>query len=496
MWRACRNNGLPYDRMEIEGQKHLRSSGGNGVLVICEQTPTRALVGALEEATGLNAVILSELFRFSPLTWKSAYRKFREVMKEHPSDSGILLMHDWHKDMPLNILANLFLRRWIGYIQKRQWTLIPGLISMHEDKARLRLAKGISPEEMVRFEGRDQIRRFLLTKTRMMDSALELRQIYFSQQDQDLGTEAILPEQDPDQIRQEILNLPSDQCLTRQAEFEVWLARAEQIPAGLQEIGRLREMTFRSVGEGTGKAIDLDEYDLYYEQMIIWDREARRIVGGYRIGRGDHIFREYGTQGFYVSSLFKIRKGFYPIFPQALELGRSYIIEDYQRKRLPLFLLWKGILYFLLANPGYRYLYGPVSISKYYSEISKSLIIYFVRRHFFDHRLARYLSPRKKFAFRVDEQALALLTDTFRGDLDQFNALIEDIEPEHFKLPVLLRQYIRQNARFIAFNLDPNFSDALDGFILLDLRDVPAETLEALQKERFQSTNGTENSTT
>ena len=149
-------------------------------------------------------------------------------------------------------------------------------------------------------------------------------------------------------------------------------------------------------------------------------------------------------------------------------------------------MLWKGILALLLANPQYRYLYGPVSISKYYSDISKSLIIYFVRKYFYDHRLARYLKPRKAFAFNVDEEALELLTESFKGDLDQFNSLIEDIEPEHVRIPVLMRQYIRQNAKFIAFNLDPNFSDVLDGFILLDLHDVPQETLEALQKEKMQ----------
>lgn len=437
----------------------------------------------LAESTGLMVIPLSDLFRLQPFTWKPAFWRFQELVEEGREGQGILLVLDIQREAPLTILINVFLRRWIRYIQEKGWTIVPGLVSRHEQDLQLRLGKGITTEDQRRFESRDQIRRFLQTKIRLMDSALELRRFYLQQPVDEETQEPLIEPFDQAVIAAEVAALETGQCVVRQSEFEVWLVRAEQIPTGLKEIGRLRELTFRSVGEGTGKEMDLDEYDLYYEQLIIWDKDAQRIVGGYRIGRGDKIFSDYGAQGFYVSSLFKIKKGFYSIFPQALELGRSYIIDDYQRKRLPLFLLWKGILSFLLQNPQYRYLYGPVSISKYYSEISKSLIIYFVRKHFFDHRLARYLKPRKQFEFHVDEEALEVLTESFAGDLDQLNSLIEDVEPEHFKIPVLLRQYIRQNARFIAFNLDPNFSDVLDGFILLDLQDVPQETLEGLQKE-------------
>ncbi len=438
----------------------------------------------LEVSTGQMVIRLSELFRLQPFTWKPAYWRFLELVEELPEEQGILLVYDIQKEAPLTILINVFIRRWLRFLKEKRWIIIPGFVSRIDDNLQLRLGKGVTPEDQARFESLDQVRRFLLTKIRLMDSALELRQFYLHQPEQEVDQEPLIEPCDTEVIAAEFSQLSSDQCVTRQAEFEVWLVRAEQIPVGLREIGRLRELTFRSVGEGTGKELDLDEYDLYYEQLVIWDKVAQRIVGGYRMGRGDKIFSDYGAQGFYVSSLFKIKKGFYSIFPQALELGRSYIIPEYQKKRLPLFLLWQGILSFLLQNPKYRYLYGPVSISKYYSDISKSLIIYFVRKHFFNHRLARYLKPRKQFEFNVEDETLELLTESFKGDLDQFNSLIEDVEPEHFKIPVLLRQYIRQNAKFIAFNLDPNFSDVLDGFILLDLMDLPKETLEAFHKER------------
>ncbi|MCB0576487.1 MAG: hypothetical protein KDC61_18165, partial [Saprospiraceae bacterium] len=175
---------------------------------------------------------------------------------------------------------------------------------------------------------------------------------------------------------------------------------------------------------------------------------------------------------------------FYPILQVAVELGRSYITPEYQKHRLPLFLLWKGILHFLLAHPQYRYLYGPVSISKDYSDASKAIIVEFVRRFFFDATLAELVEPRKPFRPRLKSVNAKLLAEQLRGEFDALENLVETIEPAHFKVPVLFRQYLRQNARFIAFNVDPNFADCLDGLMILDIAQLPASTIEALQQEK------------
>jgi putative hemolysin len=158
-------------------------------------------------------------------------------------------------------------------------------------------------------------------------------------------------------------------------------------------------------------------------------------------------------------------------------------VPDYQRKRLPLFLLWKGILYFLLKNPRFSYLYGPVSISKYYSNLSRGVIVAYIKKHFFNDHLAAFLKPRKPFKVKVDKVDIEMLADNLDAELQALDNLIEDIEPEHFRLPVLVRQYLKLNARFISFNVDPNFSDVLDGFIILDLNDVPIAMIESLRKE-------------
>lgn len=286
---------------------------------------------------------------------------------------------------------------------------------------------------------------------------------------------------DQQQLSEEVQALHEQHHVLAQGDFDLYLVQSSSIPTAMLEIGRLRELTFRAVGEGTGQPRDLDAYDEYYWQLFIWDRNARCIAGGYRMGEGDKIMRERGIPGFYIASLFEIADPFAGVLSQAVELGRSFVTPEYQKKRLPLFLLWKGILFFLLQNLRYRYLIGPVSVSKYYSDISKSLIIGFVRKHYFDEHYAQYIEPRTPFAYAVDEKTIAEKLESL-SDLDALEDLIETIEPNHITLPVLLKQYIRQNARFIGFNLDPNFNDALDGLMLLDLMHVRKETIENLKK--------------
>ncbi|HYK76517.1 MAG TPA: GNAT family N-acetyltransferase, partial [Daejeonella sp.] len=246
-------------------------------------------------------------------------------------------------------------------------------------------------------------------------------------------------------------------------------------------IGRLREITFREVGEGTNKAFDLDEYDIYYNHLFIWDTDANMIVGAYRIGKGDEIFYSMGRKGFYVAELFKIKEQMNPVLRQSLELGRSWVRKEYQQKPLPLFLLWKGILKYLLDNPQYRYLIGPVSISNSFSKFSKSLIVDYIGKNHFDHELAQYVKPRKKFKVdfsQIDTELLMESNETMKG-LDD---LVSEIETSHMKIPVLLRQYISLNAKIICFNIDPKFSDSLDGFLVVDLEKIPSEMLEKLGK--------------
>lgn len=362
------------------------------------------------------------------------------------------------------------------------------LIQRKRDKPYIisvRVGSPISLEEQGKFNRAKDFRRFIQSKIFSLGTGLQVKHFFRrkffirnSQEMQPLASTIGL-----NSIRAEIRRLPKETLIASQAEYDIYVVEAQHIPKTLTEIGRLRELTFREVDEGTGRPYDTDEYDLYYRQLILWDREAGKIVGGYRMGLGEEIFSRYGANGFYISSLFKIKQGFHPTMQQSVELGRSYVVPEYQRKRLPLFLLWKGILYFLLKNPQYRYLYGPVSISKYYSNISRSLIVSFIRNYYFNHDLAKNLTPRKPFRAKVDKVDVEMLAANLGQELKSLDNLIADIEPDHIRIPVLVRQYLKLNARFISFNVDPNFSDVLDGFIILNLKDLPEAMVEALKKE-------------
>ena len=292
--------------------------------------------------------------------------------------------------------------------------------------------------------------------------------------------ESLIAPMGKSQLAAEVASLSCGDKLTERGDFEVYLSSAAHIPNILMEIGRLREMTFRAVGEGTGKSVDLDEFDQYYSNLFIWDKENCKVVGGYRVGFGKKIFAGKGLAGFYINSLFDIDEKAAQLLENSIELGRSYITEEYQKAYLPFFLLWKGILIFWLKNPEYNYLIGPVSISKFYSDISKSIIVGFAEKHFMRQDLAPFFKPKTPFAPDLKKVNLEEIAGSTVNDLEKF---LSKIEPPHVKVPIMIKQYVKLNARFLSFNLDPNFSDALDGLMLLDLNDLPTSMIQMLQEK-------------
>lgn len=378
---------------------------------------------------------------------------------------------------------HLQVERMPGGLLRRAIPGLPHAASGGNVRIGVRVGKTISAEEMAVFKKNSPWGKFLQARIFSLGSPFVVQPELFTSP-KPAQQEPLAPPVNPDLIIAEIEALDDTQKVASRGEFDVLIAPFSAIPNTLFEIARLREMTFRVAGEGTGKQRDMDEFDMYYLQLIIWDRQQKQLVGGYRLGLGDQIFDRFGVNGFYTHSLFKMKRAFHPVLQQAVELGRTYIRQEYQKHRLPLFLLWKGILHFLLENPRYRYLLGPVSISKDYSEASKGVIVEFVKRFFFDKKLARYVAPRKPFRPRLKAVDTGLLAENLQGQFDALESLVETMEPGNFSVPVLFRQYLRQNAKFIAFNVDPNFSDCLDGLMILDIAELPASTIETLKQER------------
>ncbi len=288
-------------------------------------------------------------------------------------------------------------------------------------------------------------------------------------------------------IQGEIEKLREKECrLLQSKNYEVFLAPAKDIPFILQEIGRQREVTFRAIGEGTNKAIDLDTFDAYYHHLFLWDDQEKNIVGAYRMGMGDSIFKAYGIDGFYLQDLFRFEPELYGMMSKSIEMGRAYITKEYQQKPMPLFLLWKGIVHTTLRFPKHKYLIGGVSISNQFSNFSKSLMIEFMKSNYWDPYVAQYVHPKKEFKVKLKDADKEFVFDETKADLNKFDRLIEEVEPGSLRLPVLIKKYIKQNARMVAFNVDPLFNNAVDGLMYIKIADLPESTVKPVMEE-FQA---------
>jgi putative hemolysin len=380
--------------------------------------------------------------------------------------------------------SNSRLFHFLGRIHPRLQTvkLPTELFTKKKKIIRIRLGTPIAVKEQDEFKDIYRYGRFLRTKTYALGTALEVKK-FFKHGRRRLQKEKKIIDPIPvEKIEAEINRIMPEYCLFRNKNYHLICVPSFEIPNIMNEIGRLREITFRLVGEGTNQPMDIDEYDLYYYQMFIWDDEDNKIVGAYRIGKGKDIMLQYGIRGFYIQSLFRINRRFHPILLKSLELGRSFIAPDYQKKPLPLFLLWRGILYFLLKNPEYRYLVGPVSISNRFSTFSKGLIIKFIREHHYNNTYSKYIKPRKRFRVPAHQIDTDIIFEN-SNDINKLDKFIKDIETGHFAMPVLLKKYLKQNGKIIEFNIDPKFNNALDGLLVLDMYDVPPETISSLSKE-------------
>ncbi|MGE0809712.1 MAG: lysophospholipid acyltransferase family protein [Immundisolibacter sp.] len=270
------------------------------------------------------------------------------------------------------------------------------------------------------------------------------------------------------QLAAEVAGLPSESRLLVHGDFAVYLATAEQIPHLLQEIGRLRELTFRAAGEGTGKATDIDRYDAHYLHLWLWDQRRQRVVGAYRLAPIDRVLATHGPRGLYIASLFRFQRGVLGSLGAALELGRSFVAADYQRDFQPLLLLWQGIGRYLIANPHYTRLLGPVSVARSYCDASRSVMAQYLGRDGADSPFGG--AVRGNFRPRPKGVLPASIGERLLRDMDAVASLVSAIEDDGKSLPVLLRHYLKLNGEVLAWNVDRDFGDVLDALLLVDLR--------------------------
>ena len=364
------------------------------------------------------------------------------------------------------------------------------LLSQKHRVIKVRIGRPISVIDQQKHETLDTFSDFIRKKTYMLSNTFEsskiLKNISTNIKIKKIPKEIVTPV-NPLLMSSEVDDLRAkNHRLLESKNYEVYLAPAAHVPNILREIGRLREITFREIGEGTNRAIDLDKFDTYYHHMFLWDTEAKCLVGAYRMGLGTEIYETLGIDGFYLQDLFRFEPELHDMMSQSIELGRAFIIKEYQQKPMPLFLLWKGIVHTTLRFPNHKYLIGGVSISNRFSNFSKSLMIEFMKSHYYDPYLAQYVHPKKEFKVKLKDADKDFVFDATEADLNKFDKIIDEIEPGALRLPVLLKKYIKQNARLIAFNVDPLFNNAIDGLMYIRISDLPDSTVRPVMEE-FQA---------
>ena len=377
-----------------------------------------------------------------------------------------------------------------------QTLLLPSEMMKKRDKPiRIRIGKPVSPKIQEEYESVKELGDFLRKKVYMMKSYYERRKsiaqlfklsnlpIKFPLKSGQEVIQNIIDETPHEDILKDIENLKKkDKLLFSNSNYEVYFTEYDEIPSMMREIGRQRELTFRAIGEGTNLPFDLDEYDKHYHHLILWDNGAQKIAGAYRMALGAQVMKKYGISGFYTSSLFEFDQEIQPFFRKVIEMGRAYVNLEYQQKPLPLFLLWRGIVHVCLKNPEHKFLMGGVSISNKFSDFSKSLMIEFMRSHYYDSVVAQYVHPKNDFKVKLKVKEKHLFFEGLDNDLNKFDKLIDDLEPE-MRMHVLIKKYIKQNAKVIAFNVDPNFNDAIDGLMYIRISDLPESTIKPVLEE-------------
>jgi putative hemolysin len=288
----------------------------------------------------------------------------------------------------------------------------------------------------------------------------------------------VAPPTTPQALVEEIRRFRPDCCLAEAGDLAVYLGTAREVPHLLREVGRLRELTFRQVGEGTGRSFDLDRFDNYYWHMLLWNKARQELVGAYRAGSTADILPRYGISGLYTSTLFRYDERLFENMGSALELGRSFVRPEYQRQYAPLLLLWKGIARLIATRPEIPVLFGAVSISNDYSKASREMIYRFFESRMREDELVGLVEPRRPFRpgllRRWDCRGMCQALH----DLDELSEPITDVEPDGKGLPILLRQYAKIGGRLVGFNVDRKFSNVLDGLVVVDLRRTDPAVLE------------------
>jgi putative hemolysin len=355
------------------------------------------------------------------------------------------------------------------------------LINKHDTSFNLQLGKPILPNEIALYDNPEELAAYLRSRSYALEANIPAKTTekkVAKPSEIDAPTEVALMVAELEAIREKSF-------LYASTDYECYLADYEDIPNLMHEIARLREETFRAIGEGTGKSLDQDEFDPHFKQLILWDKVKQKIAGCYRLGIGSEIIPQYGIKGFYVSTLVNIDEAFSHYLEHTIELGRSFVALDYQKEVLPLVLLLRGLSDVVVRYPEIKHFIGPVSVSSWYPKFYMSLIAKFVtENHAVGDELKGMVTPKTPFVpdfLKVD--ADVLLQNNMNGGVDKFDKFLFRISNGEYRLPTLFKKYLKLNAKFLCFNVDPDFNDTLDCLLFLTCTDFPEDEVMPLFRD-------------
>ena len=354
------------------------------------------------------------------------------------------------------------------------------LINKHDTCFNLQIGKPILPAEVALYENPKELAAYLRSRSYALEANIPTKAVEKTKVKQ----AEIDPPTELSSMLNELEAIREKSFLYSTANYDCYLADCADIPNLMHEIARLREETFRAIGEGTGKSLDQDEFDRYFKQMFLWDTVKQKIAGCYRLGIGSEIIPQLGIKGFYVSTLVNIDESFSDKLSHTIELGRSFVALDYQKEVLPMMLLLRGLSDVVVRYPEINHFIGPVSISAWYPKFYLSLIARFVsENHAVEDELKGKVTPKTPFVpdyLKVDSDVL--LKNNMNG-VDKFDKFLFRLSNGEYRLPTLYKKYLKLNAKFLCFNVDPDFNDTLDSLLFLTFTDFPEDEVMPLFRD-------------
>jgi putative hemolysin len=355
------------------------------------------------------------------------------------------------------------------------------LINKHDTCFQLQVGKPITAAEIASYEKPADLAAYLRSRSYALEANIKQGQPVAVANEKWAPVE---PPRDRQLLIQELDSIREKGLLFSASTYDCFLADYDEIPNLMHELGRLREEAFRYIGEGTGKSLDTDVFDTYYKHLILWDNKKNQVVGAYRLGFGNEIVPSKGIKGFYVSTLFGFDASFADTLKKTIELGRSFVTVEYQREVLSLVLLLRGLAVVVTKHPEIEHFIGPVSISSWYPKFYQSMIVrYVTENHPVNGDLATVATPTTPFHedfLKVDPTALMKEN---MGSIDKFDKFMFRLSNGEYRLPTLFKKYLKLNAKFLCFNVDPDFNDTLDALLFLTFTDFPEDEVMPLFRD-------------